>query len=214
MSYFSALTTILSGLFLVSTSHASMNGQLPNPAGTFRDTYYYSVLEHLYASEPKVVDLLDMNDRVVATVSEKFNAALSIEGTGKLMDGRVINFQGRKNGTTRWQPTIHPYGRGIGNCALVPFRTIAVDPTRIALGSVIYIDETVGMKLPDGTIHDGIWRAEDIGSAIQHDRVDIFVGDGNQGSYLDAQGIGNLQSLTYRILAAPTPNSCLTQEPQ
>jgi 3D (Asp-Asp-Asp) domain-containing protein len=61
-------------------------------------------------------------------------------------------------------------------CKLMPMRTVAVDPSVFPRHSVLFIKETVGMKLPDGTIHDGFWYASDVGRAIKGLRVDLFTG--------------------------------------
>ena len=57
-------------------------------------------------------------------------------------------------------------------------RTVAVDPKVIPRHSVLFIKETVGLKLPDGTIHDGYWYASDVGGAIKGARIDLFTGAG------------------------------------
>ena len=57
-------------------------------------------------------------------------------------------------------------------------RTIAVDPSVIPLGTKIYI-EGISMG-PEG---DGYFIAEDTGSAVKGNVVDIFANDGESGSY-------------------------------
>ncbi len=61
-------------------------------------------------------------------------------------------------------------------CKLTPMRTVAVDPSIFPRHSVLFIKETVGMRLPDGTLHDGFWYASDVGRAIKGLRVDLFTG--------------------------------------
>ncbi len=61
-------------------------------------------------------------------------------------------------------------------CRLTPMRTVAVDPSVFPRHSVLFIKQTVGMKLPDGTVHDGFWYASDVGRAIKGLRVDLFTG--------------------------------------
>lgn len=72
------------------------------------------------------------------------------------------------------------YGLGVKNYKLVPYRTIAVDPTQIAYGSVIYIPLARGVKikLPTGeeVVHDGYFFAGDTGSAIKGTHIDVFTG--------------------------------------
>jgi 3D (Asp-Asp-Asp) domain-containing protein len=61
----------------------------------------------------------------------------------------------------------------------VPFRTIAVDPTVIPHGSVLYIPGLRGssVTLPDGTVrnHDGYVFAGDVGEAVKGNQVDFFI---------------------------------------
>jgi 3D (Asp-Asp-Asp) domain-containing protein len=53
--------------------------------------------------------------------------------------------------------------------------TVAVDPKVVKLGSMLYI------------VGRGWYRAEDIGGAIKGNRVDIYVGEGNEGRRLAFQ---------------------------
>jgi 3D (Asp-Asp-Asp) domain-containing protein len=167
------------------------------------------VLESIYDGLPKTEKILSMSDDVLAEVSPEFKRAVDIEGTGRLSDGRIINYAGRKNKETRYLVTKAPYGLGVGKCRLKPFRSVAVDPTVVALGSLVRIQETVGMRLPGGRRHDGLWRAIDIGGAIKRDRIDLFVGDGDRGDVLRAAGITNLMPLTVEIVEPPAADSCV-----
>lgn len=180
-----------------------------SPQENFRNTYYYSVQESDYAKYAVDNSIYDLDGNVLARVSTAFRKHLLIEGTGKLLDGRVINYAGFIDKETRFHVTHHPYGHGVGDCPLEPFHTVAVDPKKIPLGSVVLIKETVGMQLPDGRTHDGLWKAEDIGGAIKQDRVDLYVGDGDQGHVLEKAGIEHLAPLDIQIKIEPTSPSCL-----
>ncbi len=57
-------------------------------------------------------------------------------------------------------------------------RTVAVDPKVFPRHSVLFIKETVGLKMPDGSTHDGYWYASDVGGAIKGARIDLFTGAG------------------------------------
>jgi len=61
---------------------------------------------------------------------------------------------------------------------VVPMRTAAVDGVKVPRRSLLFIKETVGLKMPDGRVHDGYWYATDIGGAIHEGRIDLFTGDG------------------------------------
>ncbi|MBI2605970.1 MAG: hypothetical protein HYW49_07805 [Deltaproteobacteria bacterium] len=197
--------------FLLAALLFPLSGE---PFGHFRNTYYYLAEESDYASQTPEVPVRDPQGTEIACVARRFKSALDIEGSGKLADGRVVNFAGKIDGEIRYVETVHPHGRGVGDCALIPFGTVAVDPKTIPLGSLVRIDETAGMRLPDGTLHTGIWRAEDIGGAIKGDRIDLFVGNRLGGSTLDRAHITHLQALTVRIVALPTQESCVNGLPR
>ena len=77
----------------------------------------------------------------------------------------------------------HAGAKGVGaldslGCRVVPMRTIAVDKAIIPRRTVLFIKETVGLKMPDGSDHDGYWYATDIGSAIKGPRIDLYTGHG------------------------------------
>ena len=75
----------------------------------------------------------------------------------------------------------HAGAKGVGaldalGCKVVAMRTAAVDRTLIPKGSVLFIKETVGLMMPDGSRHDGYWYASDTGGAIKGKRIDLFTG--------------------------------------
>ncbi|CAN7370728.1 3D domain-containing protein [Phenylobacterium sp. LjRoot219] len=75
----------------------------------------------------------------------------------------------------------HAGAKGVGNldalgCKVVAMRTAAVDRRLIPKGSILFIRETVGLKMPDGSQHDGYWYASDTGGAIKGRRIDLFTG--------------------------------------
>jgi len=77
----------------------------------------------------------------------------------------------------------HAGAKGVGGldslgCRVVPMRTIAVDKTLIPRRTVLFIKETVGLKMPDGAQHDGYWYASDVGGAIKGQRIDLYTGHG------------------------------------
>ncbi len=77
----------------------------------------------------------------------------------------------------------HAGAKGVGaldslGCRVVPMRTLAVDRNVIPRHTILFIKETVGLKLPDGSIHDGYWYASDIGGAIKGNRIDLYTGAG------------------------------------
>lgn len=79
----------------------------------------------------------------------------------------------------------HQGGGGAGprdslGCAPVALRTAATDRNVAPRRSVIFIRETVGIRLPDGSLHDGVWYVSDTGPAIRGQRIDLFTGHGRR----------------------------------
>ena len=177
-----------------------------------RNTWYYLVLESEFAGQPKDDVILNRKGEELARVSQAFRKAVDIEGSGVLDDGRVINFAAVVDRVIRYRVTTHRFGDGVGTCALVPFHSVAVDPRVVPLGTTIRIAETVGMRLPGGVRHNGIWKAVDVGGAIKRDRIDLFVGPGySSGEYLFRQGITNLMPLTVEIVDSVPLDSCVSE---
>lgn len=67
-------------------------------------------------------------------------------------------------------------GDGVRSYALVPYRTVAVDPKLIPFGTVLYVPHARGTPLPadagDRVLHDGYFCVADTGSAIRGSQVD------------------------------------------
>lgn len=77
----------------------------------------------------------------------------------------------------------HVGAAGVGNldslgCKVVAMRTAAIDKRLIPRRTVLFIKETVGLPMPDGSRHDGYWYASDVGGAIKGERIDLFTGHG------------------------------------
>jgi 3D (Asp-Asp-Asp) domain-containing protein len=101
----------------------------------------------------------------------------------------------------------HAGAKGVGaldslGCRVVAMRTAAVDKALIPRGSILFIKETVGLRMPDGSRHDGYWYASDTGGAIKGKRIDLFTGysaasmmplRGLNLSTLSAVKVGNFQ---------------------
>lgn len=78
----------------------------------------------------------------------------------------------------------HVGARGVGaldslGCRVVAMRTAAIDTKVIPRRTVLFIQETVGLRMPDGRVHDGYWYASDTGGAIKGNRIDLFTGSGS-----------------------------------
>lgn len=78
----------------------------------------------------------------------------------------------------RFATFTHPAGCDVRKYPLQPFRTIAVDPKRFKMGTVIFAPELRGaiFKLRGEVyVHDGYLVATDRGGAIRDNHIDVFV---------------------------------------
>lgn len=92
----------------------------------------------------------------------------------------------------------HAGAAGVGaldslGCKPVAMRTVAIDKTLIPRRTVLFIEETVGLPMPDGSTHDGYWYASDVGGAVKGERIDLYTGEG-RGSMKPLMGL-NLKRL-------------------
>ncbi len=199
----------------------------PKPIGQFSITFYYVVgeeevpaakpvaandnqAEGLDESSPELAAIAPP-DRVtlfakkhgacepITDVSPEFAHQLRIQGTGKLRDGRVLNVQGhcRCDTTPCFQVTAAQWGTAGSGRQLQPFRTVAVDPKVIKLGSLLYVPLLAGRLMPGrrpwgGYVHDGCVVADDVGGGIKGNQLDLFVG--RRGWFLGLSGSGGSHS--------------------
>lgn len=168
----------------------------------FRLSFYWLAYESDYAAEPYDTPIYTKRGFYIGSFPQVFVFELKLEGSGILRDGRILNYDGECNyGMGTCFKTLdvseHPLGAGVQGRPLEPFRSIAVDPRYIPIGSPVYVPELVGILMPDGTRHDGCLRADDMGGAIKEHKIDFFV-----ESYENFKFIAD--NLWWRMKATPT----------
>ena len=152
--------------------------------GNFDMSYYWVSDEADFKARPDT-RIYDRQCKVIATVPGEFARRMSVEGTGKLDDGRVLNTAGSCDcgfspcffevpARSRW-------GVGVANRALAPFRSIAVDKDIVPIGTRLYIPALDGLRMPGkrpwgGFVHDGCVIADDRGGAVRGHEIDFFAG--------------------------------------
>lgn len=117
-------------------------------------------------------------------ISQKEYCLCGIEGTCSI-NGQVYDWGGV--GTARvpftcsykghqayWSKGTYKYGKGNKNNALEPFVSIAADQSIYPFGTVIYVPQALGVKLPDGSLHKGFFKVADVGGAIKGNHIDVF----------------------------------------
>ncbi len=163
--------------------------------GSFEFTYYWVTEESAFGGA-NTAKLYDNNCNTLATVSQGFANAIKLEGTGRLNDGRVLNYWGACNCSNSpcyfEVDASHPWGHGVQNRALSPYRSVAVDKNVVAYGTMLYIAKLDGVQMPGdapwgGFVHDGCVSADDTGSAINGKHLDFFAA--RKPDYLSLNGV-------------------------
>ena len=107
------------------------------------------------------------------------------EGSGEAdggAQGLTTEQQDLMDGDADWSARANLYHAGGGGatgndslgCRPIAMRTVATDPRYIPRRTRLFIRETVGMRMADGSIHDGYWYASDTGGAIKGAKIDLY----------------------------------------
>lgn len=164
----------------------------PERLGDFDMEYYFVALEREHEG-PRSTPLYDSSCSLIAEVRQDFAAALCIEGSGVLEDGRVVNYAGTCTDSCRAAPTcgsgsrrvcyvaldpsVYPWGMGAAGVPLAPDVSIALSTDVAPVGTVLYVEELDGLVPPPEASgpHDGCVRVDDTGS-IGDDALRLFAG--------------------------------------
>ncbi len=156
----------------------------PGPLlGQFSFDYYWITTEEEFPGT-KSTNLYDASCQLLATVTPAFAASVSAIGTGRLFDGRILNSDGACACPTSpcffESDATHPWGYGVQNIPLSPFRSLAVDKNEIAYGSHVYVPALDGVTIPGnppwgGFVHDGCLSADDTGGTSTGKNAAWFV---------------------------------------
>lgn len=128
----------------------------------------------------------------LATVVQEFADAVALEGTGKLLDDRVLNIggcgcMGGYDCFLEIDAMAFPWGMGSMGNALVPFLSIATDTSVLPYGTWVYAPDFDGVPLPGSAgVHDGCLRADDVGGGINGLHIDFFAA--TEGNYQELVG--------------------------
>jgi len=172
--------------FPVVGEYAAVPGAEPPPGvplGVFDLVFYWMAMEADHPGPPEVA-LEASGGQVLAVVSQAFADVLSLEGTGRLVDGRILNLHKPCAGApTGWcymevDQEEAPYGLG-SEGPLMPFRSIALDESLGLLGEILYAPAFHGLTLPTdafGTaLHDGCLEVTDMGWSLTTETLDLYV---------------------------------------
>lgn len=178
----------------------------PKPLGNFLLTFYFVIGEDEVGpkkSAPVELATRDAGDTELAAITTRakvgifdargckeitqvapeFAFQLAVQGSGRLRDGRLLSVSGHcKCGRSPcYSVTKNPWGTSGTSRPLQPFRTVAVDPKVVRLGTLLHIPALEGRMMPGrapwgGFVHDGCVIADDTGGNIDGKQLDLFVG--------------------------------------
>lgn len=144
-------------------------------------SWTYNVKDEPISPENYMVELLTIDDEVIATVDLALAKRLSMEGCGFLPDGTLIelanDFDWPECRFSVIDQEVAPWGFDSMRSPLIPWKSITVDPGYIPLYSDVYIKVFDGLELPDGTFHNGWFKAVDPAYYFPNGyAIDIFTG--------------------------------------
>lgn len=161
-------------------------------------TAYFS--PHIKSNPNEKYCLEDKNNKCISPkIRHDQMCFIQMQGSGKI-DNKFFTFSGRSR-KTRFEPCYRygqstpsgynvwsasnqvrfshnkntEYGKGSFDNELVPFLSIAC-PKKYKNLTKFFIPAAKGVKLPNGEIHDGIFRCDDRGGAIKGNQIDVFIG--------------------------------------
>ncbi len=146
--------------------------------GKFKITYYWIVDESQYTGQ-RTVPLYLENGKVLAHFTKKFVADFKKESIARLKDGRLISYLKRKNAVRIVNEPL-----GSKNYTLSAFKSVAVDTQLIPLGSTLYIPNFERLYIGNTGVHNGVFYANDVGSQVKGNHIDIYIGDKDNLSYM------------------------------
>lgn len=175
-------------------------------------------------SGPKDTGIYRPDGSRIALVPRAFVNDVCVEGSGKLADGRIINYSsqctygpacltGRPVCYSVLDATRFPWGKGSHGNPLVPMRSLATFPSDIPFGTYVYMPRWRGVQIPSidgiqGFVHDGCFRADDVGGWIGHGHIDIFA-----GSKRMMQAMERIFPTRTQFEATTSSTSCIEVQP-
>jgi 3D (Asp-Asp-Asp) domain-containing protein len=150
--------------------------------GKFKITYYWVVDEADYP-KTRATPLYTVDGKLIGRFSQSFVKDFKTESAARLHDGRCISYLKKQNRVQVVERFL-----GHGGHTLTELKSIAVDPNIIPLGSKVYIPQFEGVNIK-GKELNGVFYADDVGSAVKGNHIDVFLGDKDYMNILSSAGV-------------------------
>ncbi len=154
--------------------------------GMIKPTVYYFPVyneDRGLCDKGDVKTLHGTNGEKIINACPKTLVACGLQGSCAIIQKgvrRSFNISDRVSGQDRYFEMTNTecrYGYGVRSACLDPFYTVAADLDVYKPGDVIFIPAAVGLKLPDGTTHNGYFIVRDQGRGINgKGRFDFYSG--------------------------------------
>jgi 3D (Asp-Asp-Asp) domain-containing protein len=166
-------------------THAGSDGKIRKGvyAGKFRVTFYWMVEEDQYAGSANA-PLYTADGKEIGRFTPQFVKDFRVESCALLRNGTIISYLKQADRCSVVESPI-----GANGFSLTALKSIAVDPSIIPVGSTLYIPQAEAVMVNDGKMHDGVFRAHDIGGAIKGNRIDVYVGVKSNMSYFSSTSL-------------------------
>lgn len=161
------------------------DGEPGHIIGGFELSYYFRADAGRYKDAPDT-KIFDADCDEIDEVPAGFVDALVKEQIGLLDDDRgTIQVAGECGCETspcfRVLDDEFPWGFGLDQRPTTPFRSLAVDPAEVPLGTIVYIEALDGERMPGDEpwgdfVHDGCVLVDDASNAFDDDKIGLFTG--------------------------------------
>lgn len=172
----------------------------------------------LYEDQSGTVPLRDKEGSELGPrLTTKGWCASAMEGSVRIIykngDAKTFNYAGVTNdyrvsckdyfkldvSKTKFREAAGPYGDGLDEYILEPYRTLASDNAQIIPGTVLFIPKAKGAKITTASgrviVHDGYFFVGDKGGAIKGNHIDVFIGNHSDAPFFP--WIGSSSSKTF-----------------
>ncbi len=152
----------------------------------------YSDLDSSLCTGKKNINISDSKNQVGSySLCEKAVSGCMMQGSCIVQINQhqvLINYHKKQNNVVYFKTvntSVCPYGLGDSTDNVTSYKTMCLDPYKSVaadlliyrLGDVIYMPDLVGIKLPNGLVHDGYLIVRDSGGNIKGvGRFDFFTG--------------------------------------
>ncbi|KAJ1973985.1 hypothetical protein H4R33_006879 [Dimargaris cristalligena] len=155
------------------------------PIGTSRRvelTYYWIAVQH--ETDVGTVTLGTCDGKRLASVTKAFADQVNMEGSAKLLDGKFINKASCPcSNYMCFKEAVGTLGNK--NNVLVPYSSISVNDVKS--GQTVFVPQFKGLVLPNGKVHNGCLRSDDVASTFGNSHIDWYVVDKTNYQTLNAK---------------------------